>query len=337
MAGLPNRRRGMMNKKLAILAAGFLLANLAPSAAPAAENKLGGYMFGDYYYNLSGPREKENGFWWRRIYLTDDLKWTDKFSGRFRLEANDVNVGQTTRQPKDKLNPYVKESSLTYKCGNWTVSAGLTPTPTWALPEKVWGYRPIEKTTLDLNKAGNPVDMGVQVMRKLGDKADLAVMVGNGNGFRSEADDNKKVYVQGHYQPGSLESRVYVDWQKQPKGMDELTLAALVGVVKEGMQGGAEFYQRTVKKSLAGADVKSFGVSLYATKKLSGHKKVFARADLYEPNSDADKDRETLLIGGLDLKLAEQVHVMPNVRAVLYQDSGKDAEITPRITGFFEF
>jgi hypothetical protein len=294
-------------------------------------------MFGDYYYNLSGPREKENGFWWRRLYLTDDLKWTDKFSGRFRLEANDVNVGQATQQPKARMTPYVKESSLTYKCGNWSVSAGLTATPTWALPEKVWGYRPIEKTLLDLNKAGKPVDLGVQVTRRLGDKADLAVMVGNGNGFESEADDNKKIYVQAHCKPGALESRVYLDWQTQPKGMDELTLAALVGVVKEGTQGAVEFYQRTVKKSLAGEDVKSFGVSLYGSKKLSGNKRIFTRADLYEPNSDAEDDQETLLIGGVDLKLAEQVHLMPNVRAVLYQDSSKDAEITPRLTGFFEF
>jgi len=323
-----------MTKKILLLLAGLLL---SAAAIQAAENKLGGYMFGDYYYNLSGPREKENGFWWRRLYLTDDLKWNDKFSGRFRLEANDVNVGQTTRQPKDKLIPYVKESSLTYKSGAWTVNAGLTGTPTWALPEKVWGYRSIEKTVIDLNKAGNPVDMGVQVVRKLGAKADVAVMLGNGNAFRSETDDQKKVYVQGHYAPGKLESRVYLDWQKQPKGADELTLAALVGVVKEGGQGAVEFYQRTVKKAAAGEDLKSFGVSLYGSKKLSDNKKVFARADLYEPNGDAEDDQETLLIGGVDLKLADQVHVMPNLRAVLYQDSSKDAELTPRLTGFFEF
>ena len=328
-----------MKQTLMLLAAASLLGALAPLPLRAAENKLGGYMFGDYYYNVTGPREKENGFWWRRIYLTDDLKWSDKVSGRFRLEANDINVGQATRQPKDKLVPFVKESSLTYKSGSWVLSAGLTPTPTWGLAEKVWGYRCIEKTIIDLTGAGSPVDMGVQVTRKLGEKADLSVMVGNGNGFRSEVDDNKKVYVQAHYKPGSLESRVYLDWQKQPKSMDQLTLAVLLGLVKEGGQGAVEFYQRSAKKSAPGTgkDLKSFGVSLYATKKLSDSKKVFARADLYEPNSDADKDRENLLIGGLDMELTKQVHLMPNVLVTLYQDSGKDTQIVPRITGFFEF
>ncbi|MBM3280975.1 MAG: hypothetical protein FJY95_23295 [Candidatus Handelsmanbacteria bacterium] len=190
---------------------------------------------------------------------------------------------------------------------------------------------------IDLNKAGNPLDMGVQVLRKLGAKADVAVMLGNGNAFRSENDDQRKVYVQRHYALGKLESRVYLDWQKQPKSADELTLAALVGVVKEGGQGAVEFYQCTVKKAAAGEGLKSFGVSLYGSKKPSDKKKVFARADLYEPDGDAEDDQETLLIGGVDLKLADQVHVMPNVRAVLYQDSNKDAELTPRITGFFEF
>jgi hypothetical protein len=45
--------------------------------AEGAEGKLKGYMFGDYYYIASGPDKKENGFQFRRVYLTYDMKWND--------------------------------------------------------------------------------------------------------------------------------------------------------------------------------------------------------------------------------------------------------------------
>ncbi|MBT5830209.1 MAG: hypothetical protein HOH77_08440, partial [Candidatus Latescibacteria bacterium] len=39
-------------------------------ASEAAESKLKGVAFADYYYFASGAKKKENGFQFRRIYLT---------------------------------------------------------------------------------------------------------------------------------------------------------------------------------------------------------------------------------------------------------------------------
>ncbi len=70
-----------------------LLASPMVGAVEGAEGKLKGYMFGDYYYVASGADEKENGFRFRRIYLTYGLKWDDQFSGRLRLETKDAGFG----------------------------------------------------------------------------------------------------------------------------------------------------------------------------------------------------------------------------------------------------
>ncbi|MBI2504526.1 MAG: hypothetical protein HYW07_14995 [Candidatus Latescibacteria bacterium] len=298
----------------------------------AAEGRISGYMFGDYYYNVSGPAEKQNGFQFRRIYFTYDLKWSDKISGRFRLESNDAGFGK-----KDKMIPYVKESSITWKQDQGALSAGLAPTLTWALQEKVWGYRPIEKTVMDLRGKGSAVDLGVMWMRKLGGSSSLSVMLSNGNGTAAETDNDKKIAVQGLTKLGGMDAKVYADMQTQKGGAGQTTLAGFVGKQGEGFHGGAEVFYRIDKKAAAGEDQQGFGVSLFGAKPVGEGKKVFARADLYEPNSDAEDDQETLLIGGLDWALAKDLHLMPNVLVTLYQDSGKDTQIVPRVTGFFEF
>jgi hypothetical protein len=68
----------------------------------AAEGKLKGYMFGDYYFNASGPNEKRNAFQIRRIYFTYDTQWDDHFSGRLRFESSDPGFGANGTKPGGK-------------------------------------------------------------------------------------------------------------------------------------------------------------------------------------------------------------------------------------------
>ncbi len=69
----------------------------APAPAPAAKAdeapafKISGLAFGDYYYVAANHRDElvdQNGFWFRRIYLTYDHTLTKAFSLRVRLEMN---------------------------------------------------------------------------------------------------------------------------------------------------------------------------------------------------------------------------------------------------------
>ncbi|MSR83682.1 MAG: hypothetical protein EXS58_12290 [Candidatus Latescibacteria bacterium] len=300
--------------------------------AHAAEGKISGYMFGDYYYNVSGPAEKENGFQLRRICFTYDMKWSEKISGRFRLEANDARFSKST----GRMTPYVKESSITWKQAQGSLSAGLVPTLTWAFQEKVWGYRSIEKTIMDLRNNGSAVDLGLQWNRKLGGSSSVALMLSNGDGTSAETNNNKKIALQVLTKVAGLDAKVYADMETPEKEKGKTTLAGFIGKNGDGFHGGIEAFYRIDKKAAAGEDQKGFGVSLFGAKPVSEGKKVFARVDLYESNSDAEDDQQ-MLIGGLDWALAKDLHLMPNVMVTLYQDSNIDTQLVPRITGFFEF
>ena len=129
-----------------------------------AESKLKGLTFFDYYYIVSGPDKKENGFRFRRVYLTYDLKWNDDYSGRVRLEAKDAGFGNTS-----KMKPFVKHAYLRYKKNSRAVYFGLFGTPTWNVSEQIWGYRPISKTIMDLHKIGSSADLGIGFKGKLDD------------------------------------------------------------------------------------------------------------------------------------------------------------------------
>ncbi len=205
------------------------------SLAEGAEGKLKGQMFADYYYMASGAKEKQNGFQFRRVYLTYDLKWDDYFSGGLRLEAKDAGFGKT-----DKMEPTVKHAYLRYRKDGRAVIFGLSGTPTWNVSDRVWGYRSIHKTIMDLHKLGSSADLGVAFNGKLdeGGKVNAQVMLGNGSGQSPEVDNQKKLYGLLHLKPGgTLEVTGYVDWEGKPGGQDRMTFAGFVGTSGKGFHG----------------------------------------------------------------------------------------------------
>jgi hypothetical protein len=313
-----------------------LLAALALSSdSGAAEGKLKGYMFGDYYYIASGAEEKQNGFQFRRIYLTYNMKWDDAYSGRLRLEAKDAGFGET-----GKMEPFVKHAYLRYKKGGKSVYAGLSGTPTFNVSERIWSYRSISKTIMDLHKIGSSADLGVALHGRADaeGKLNYQLMLGNGPGQSAEVDNDKKIYGLLHLKPaGDFEATVYLDWEGQPGGQDRLTIAGFIGTAGNRFRGGLEGFQRTNKKQAAGDDVQVRGVSAFGAGKMNEKTKVFARVDFYDPSDKAGDDREYLVIGGIDLALAEGVHLMPNLVATAYQDSNADTEVIPRATLYFKF
>ena len=72
------------------------------------------------------------------------------------------------------------------------------------------------------------------------------------------------------------------------------------------------------------------GVALHgkvdAEGKMNDKTRAFARVDFYDPIDKAGDDREYLVIGGIDLTLADGIHLMPNFVATAYQDSDADAD-----------
>ncbi|MFP6642138.1 MAG: porin [Candidatus Latescibacterota bacterium] len=317
-----------------------LMAAMIACQAGAAEatdtDRISGIMFADYYAILSADDgdvnlpEKRNAFRFRRIYFNYDHSLSERVDFRFRLEANDAGFGF-----RAKMEPFVKHAYLKWKGalgGNLYV--GESGTPTWALVEQTWGYRAVEKTLLDLNGIGSSADVGLAFKAHTGG-ATYHVMVANGPGQRPERDNGKKLYASVQFHPGENQIELYGDVDMLPGG-DELTLKAFLGRVGDGFHGGVESFMRINKEAALtdpGEDVTRIGLSVFGALPLRDNWKGFARVDAVD---DDDLDTtDLLLVGGLDWKAEEEVHIMPAL--IIQIPDGPDPNIQVRVTGMFKF
>ena len=314
---------------------GILSAVLALSTGVAGEIKVKGYAFGDYYYVASGTNKEQNGFQIRRIYLTADKPFNERFSSRVRLEANDAGFGANA-----KMTTAIKDAYLKYKKDGRSVVIGLSPTPTWSLTEKIWGYRSIEKTIIDLNKVGSSRDLGILAETRLDadGKASVQVMFGNGNSNKSEVDNGKKAYLRLDLRPTSaFGASIYADYESRPADQDRTSLGGLLYTSSKGRAFGLEGIWQNRKNAVAGADIAVRGLSLFGRAKVDDRYGFFGRVDYYDPNDSTGDDAVTRMFAGVDITPHEDVHIMPNVIVESYQDSAVDTVLIPRVTVYFIF
>jgi hypothetical protein len=300
-----------------------------------AEVKMKGLAFGDYYYVASGAAKEQNGFQIRRIYLTFDKKWNDRFTGRFRLEANDAGFGTG-----DKMTPAIKDASMKYKKNGRSLVVGLSPTPTWSLTEGIWGYRSVVKTLLDLNKVGSSRDLGVLFETPLGssEKVKAQVMFGNGNSNKAEINNDKKAYIRLAMAPTkTVGLTLYADYESRPGDQDRTTFSALAySLTKTGALAVEGVWQNR-KNAATGTDTTARGVSLFGRAKTRENIGFFGRIDYFDPSDQTPGDALTRLIAGVDLIPDAKIHIMPNAIVETYQDSAIETVVTPRITVYFIF
>ena len=300
----------------------------------ASATELQGRMFGDYYYVFAaedGETElpaKRNAFHFRRIYFSHRKLLGEDVAAFYRLEARDAGFAQGA-----KMEPFVKNAYLHWKrlLGDSELYLGLVGTPTWAVAEKVWGYRSVAKTVLDWNKIGSSADLGAVLKGAVGRLA-YHLMVGNGPGQKSEDDHGKKFYASLSFKPGDrLVLEGYADLNKKPAGRDEQTFKGFVGW--QGAQGkaGLEVFSRTNDR--ADADEGMAGASAFGSLPLSAEFKGFGRVDVVA--RDAEDAADWLIIAGLDYSVAPAVHLMPNV--VVARPADRSANVQGRLTFFCKF
>lgn len=310
-----------------LLCLGFVLVG----RGEAADTKLKGVMFADYYI-VNGTGKEENGFRFRRIYLTHDLKWNDAFSGRVRLEAKDAGFSSDK-----KMEPFVKHAYLRYKKNGHMVYMGLSSTLTWNVSESVWGYRSVEKTIMDRRKIASSADIGIAYYMRLDEdgKVNARVMLANGSGQSSETDKYKKIYGLLHFEPGSLNLTAYVDWEKRAGNQDRTTFAAFIGIKKKNFHGGLEGFAQ--RRNHAADNTQVRGLSLFGTGQIGEKIKVFARSDFFDPDDGSGDDGEYWFLGGLDIEPVKDIHIMPNVMSTSFQAPESDMEVIPRLTLYVKF
>ena len=67
--------------------------------------------------------------------------------------SNEFNFEEATT-----MIPFVKDAWFKYKFSNQALIIGISPTPTFQIIQKIWGYRPVEKPNLDLKRMASSLE-----------------------------------------------------------------------------------------------------------------------------------------------------------------------------------
>lgn len=317
-----------------------------------SQDKFSGYMFGDYYYmasNHDADLEGANGFWLRRIYFTYDRGLSDQFSIRMRFEMNTAGDFSS----KSKMSPVIKDAYLKWKKNQHSILFGISPTPTWDVIEKFWGYRSVEKTALDLQKFGSSRDFGLSFKGTLDSekRVEYHLMVANGNSNSSENNEGKKILfaLTGKFKNGVL-IQGYADFDERPGETNRYTLQGFAAIQKENFRVGVQYAHQN-RQVAGGNDQKLQIGSVFGAAKLSDKVWGFARIDrTFDPNPDGNKisyipfdktAKSNFIVAGIDFLPAKNVHLIPNIEAVLYSDNdagtSPDTDVIPRFTLYFSW
>lgn len=354
---------------LVVLLAGLLTAGL--SAQDAAEGdqdksakgavgalKFSGLMFGDFFYNVDAMKESSkdvNGWQFRRIYFTTDYTINSTFSSRFRLEAD-----QSALASNGKISVFVKDAWLKWKdvFAGSDLYVGMSPTPAFEVSESAWGYRSLEKTTMDYFGVVSSRDLGIDLKGKI-DKGGMVkywLKLGNNSGNSAESNKYKRYYASIQVKPtDEFQFTVYADYASMPQVSDAVSGTmkdnnALVAAGFLNYRSGKTFsiglesfyksqannYSMTASDPLTAQS--GLGVSAFAWLALSDDIQLVGRFDTYDPNTDSEikDDVRSLIVGAVDFQVASNVNIMPGVEIKKLEGSD-NSDIIPRVTFFWQF
>lgn len=304
-----------------------------------AKEGISGKIYYNWSYDNTGAADGYNEFSIKRLYLTYEMKIID-----------DIKIKVTTDIIEPKKDnawfSYQKYAYLNWKTTMGDLVFGLQGMNVFNIAEKTWGYRFIEKSPMDEHKFASSADMGLGFKKTLADKVHLHLTVTNGGGYKkAEQDKYKKFAAQAvygvmdlwkssGYNAGAVwttEAYNYGFTDSTKGSVKNKSVIALFGGFAQGaLRLGGEFDRfidngKTVTKQI---------VAVYGNYQVAKHVSFYGRYEIYDPDTEINKDGETLIITGLNVSPTKGFNIAPNLRYCV-PESG-DAEIT-EIKMNFEF
>lgn len=326
----------------AVISIGVLFVFVS-ARAPADNGTISGLAFGDLYYfaNSNSVMKGKSGFWLRRIYLGYDKDLTQSVTSRLRFEMNNSDLVDASTA---NITPFVKDAYLKWKMDDHNLTVGLAGTPSFEKEEKYWGFRPIEKTPLDLWGFASARDLGVAMDGKLFNGALLYnAMFGNGSGTSNENNSDKKAYLSLAVPVGDFVIELYGDYATAPSGSPKpYTVKAYAAYNLESFRAGVQYSYRHVSDTM-NLDLGS----AYVAGKIDAGLWAYGRVDrVFDPMTTSVRyvrqvttgnHKPTLLLAGVVYELAQNAHVSPNLEVVTYDPSDVTTDWIGRMTLSYSF
>lgn len=310
-------------------------------------------VFGDYYYKLgadvdsvlSGGGEYQktpkeyNAFAFRRIYIGYEYNFSEKFYAKVMLEGADAL----------KLSDSKRAATIKFAYFEWKeifpgskLIVGSQSTTIWEAPERVWGYRAVEKTITDFRKIGASSDVGIALQGRIDTKGTFGyhVMVANGTAVTPENDKYKKIY--GTLNANLIDHKLVIELHgNYEKTSDSGNIAVTKGFVGFDHRFFSVGLEEVIQLEKEGDETTTaMGTSIFARGNIIEKKmSAFARLDIFNSNIDEKEsgDIELFTVFGIDFKPVKQINIIPNIWINTYtaKASGADnrkPDVVARIT-----
>lgn len=353
-------------KKVSLVLLVVIVIGLLPVLAQAqfkpGTGEIKGYMIAEWYTIAEHNTGEEDdgikgnrGLWFRRIYFTYNNKLSDAVKMRFRIEMNSSEYEAT------KLVPYVKDAWIDFKLGaGVNLKAGILDPPIFTSLEKIWGYRSLEKTPLDLYKWTSSRDFAVGLYG--GKIFQWGGYFGQGSSNKGEVDNGKKIYLHMAYVDKGFNVALNGHYEKRKEIITETLIHPYVTYSGDWGRVGVEYGHRAEKVKPEEGDEESYKYNLVsafivwtASKKIdlifrydknwgNGYYENWKGSKVaYIPF--ADYAEPSFFIGAVSWNAAKNVWLIPNIKYATYADPKEDGRIDEKpgndlylnVTLFFKF
>jgi hypothetical protein len=304
---------------------------------PAA---ISAYAFGDYYFVLkhhavdpitkNNLYEDQNGFWLRRIYLTYDSDISDKLKARARLEMNSEGKFSTTAV---NISAFVKDAYVSYQyLPLHSLTLGIQEHLSFANIEKFYGYRHVEKTSLDLYKIRDSRDFGLSAKGYFdaAKKFGYAVMFGNNSSYRQETNKQKALNARLTFTPNpNWMFEVYGDMVQVDAVKKDTLLSAFAGYQGDWGRIGLNYLTKTLTET-GKADSNYSLIQAFAVAKMGKKFEALVRYDqTFDPQPSGQDSyviiekgyKTSLFLAGLGWNIHPRFQIMPNLKIVSYREN----------------
>lgn len=330
----------------------LLLVSLLAAAPVAAEETdwpefdLGGLVFGDAYYVPSHHLEEGDGaagLVIRRAYLTLDVDFSERWFARARLEFNQDGDFETYEFDGDWKDLY-----LGMNLGRHTVLAGLAPTPTFDLIEKIWGARYLARTPMDMQGVASR-DTGLSATGPLNASGTLnyRFMWAAPTDFGKESNPNDRTLAAVSWSPNeSWTFDVYLGNEDRDGNHDRRTWQLFAGYQADQLRWGIQY-----SKEDRGADPSLELASAFAVADYRQKSSLIGRIDrIIEPSPKGNdisyipfdpSAPATMYLAGWEYRWLPSFTLTPNFIVIDYDRN--DEGVTPktdvhlRLTAYFKF
>ena len=307
--------------------------------------ELSGVIFGRYTLTLTDGASNYNEFAIDRVYFRGDATINDHFGARVTLDADrfkpaTLSTGEAVTVDT-KYRVFVKHAYLEWKdaAPGVKVRAGIIDAPLGPYLDDFWGHRYISDNFAAQAIKLSTADAGVGAYGKhQGGLVDWAAVLVNGEGYsKLEVDKGKQVQARVSVDPMAKNEELalpisgFVSYAFNPDDAQQLIASGVVGFDQKYFTGSVQalFNQQY--------DVNGFGYSVVALPHIPKVATVVFRMDHWDPDTSADKDGYTTIIGGLSHNFAKKVAIAGTYQQTTTEaapDAPSQAVVLNMLAGF---